>query len=109
MVVAVHVQTPFRITSTLPAPPSRGRSVEGGTNVHVQADACAIVKAWPATVIPPLRGGPPFGATVNVTCEGPEPAVLAAVIQSALDDAVHGQPWPVEIVAPMLPPPGATS
>ncbi len=62
-----------------------------------------------ATVTVPVRGGPLFGATVNTTCAGPVPEAAPTVIQSALLDALHEQPAPVDIDAVPLPPVAATS
>jgi hypothetical protein len=58
----------------------------------------------PAIVSDAVRDGPAVDATVTVTLPGPAPAGGVTVIQSALLDAVHGQPGPAVMVTACEPP-----
>ena len=86
---------PAAVTATLPVPPSAPVWYPVGLSVNEQSPAWrdwVMVNRWPATVIPPVRGGPVVAATSKFTTPAPVPfAAPRIVIQSASATAVHAQ------------------
>jgi hypothetical protein len=107
----VQLQPDGTVTCMATIPPATSIEALDGLSVDSHAaPCCRMVKAWPATVTPPVRASPTFGWTVNVAVPFPARGAGEPSIQVTLVPAVQAHVGALAVTGTLrVPPFGGTT